>query len=50
MNFEKSDGTSRFRYPRPLSEPPSPSSTPAASELGSDSEEDEKELEELGIK
>ncbi|XP_044736655.1 glycogen [starch] synthase isoform X2 [Chrysoperla carnea] len=50
LTFEKTDGTSRFRYPRPLSEPPSPSSTPAASELGSDSEDDEKELEELGIK
>ncbi|XP_043289129.1 glycogen [starch] synthase [Venturia canescens] len=44
-----------FNYPRPLSEPPSPSSsritTPAASVHGSDDEEDEvdeeKELEEL---
>lgn len=48
-------GVGKFTYPRPLSEPPSPSSsritTPAASVHGSDDEEDEvdeeKELEEL---
>ncbi|GLH08369.1 Glycogen [starch] synthase [Gryllus bimaculatus] len=48
---------SKLNYPRPLSEPPSPSSsrptTPAASVHGSDDEEDsvdeEKELEELAV-
>lgn len=47
-------GVGRFSYPRPISEPPSPSSsrhtTPAASVHGSDEEDevdDEKELEEL---
>ncbi|XP_071632715.1 glycogen [starch] synthase isoform X2 [Temnothorax longispinosus] len=47
-------GIGRFTYPRPISEPPSPSSsrhtTPAASVHGSDDEDEvdeEKELEEL---
>ncbi|XP_043514270.1 glycogen [starch] synthase [Frieseomelitta varia] len=47
-------GVGRFNYPRPISEPPSPSSsrhtTPAASVHGSDEEDEvdeEKELEEL---
>ncbi|XP_077280155.1 glycogen [starch] synthase isoform X2 [Temnothorax americanus] len=47
-------GIGRFNYPRPISEPPSPSSsrhtTPAASVHGSDDEDEvdeEKELEEL---
>ncbi|KAG5885322.1 hypothetical protein JTB14_020694 [Gonioctena quinquepunctata] len=51
-------GIGTLRYPRPISEPPSPSSskvtTPAASLHGSDDENDsvdeEGELEELGIK
>ncbi|KAK0089385.1 hypothetical protein PV325_007543 [Microctonus aethiopoides] len=49
------ESVGRFSYPRPLSEPPSPSSsrltTPAASVHGSDDEDevdDEKELEEMG--
>jgi glycogen(starch) synthase len=51
------NGIGTLKYPRPISEPPSPSSsrmtTPAASIHGSDDESDsvdeEKELEELGI-
>lgn len=54
---EESGGAGRLNYPRPLSEPPSPTSsratTPAPSEQGSDDEEDsvdsEAELEELGV-
>lgn len=49
-------GRSSFNYPRPLSAPPSPSSsrhtTPAPSVHGSDDEDsvdDEKELQELGL-
>lgn len=44
-----------FNYPRPLSAPPSPRSTPAASLHGSDDEDDEdsideeQELHELGL-
>lgn len=44
-----------FNYPRPLSAPPSPRSTPAASLHGSDDEDEdsydeEQELHELGLK
>ncbi|XP_066964835.1 glycogen [starch] synthase isoform X2 [Macrobrachium rosenbergii] len=53
---EASGGAGRLSYPRPLSEPPSPSSsratTPAPSEHGSDEEDSvdsEAELEELGV-
>ncbi|KAG8225796.1 hypothetical protein J437_LFUL005603 [Ladona fulva] len=49
-------GVGRFNYPRPISEPPSPTSsratTPAPSIHGSDDEDEvdeEKELEELGV-
>lgn len=54
---EMENGIMSVKYPRPISEPPSPSSsrmtTPAASVHGSDDEEDEvdeeKELAELRI-
>ncbi|XP_050728294.1 glycogen [starch] synthase-like [Eriocheir sinensis] len=56
-NREEASGAGRLNYPRPLSEPPSPTSsratTPAPSEVGSDEDEDsvdsEAELEELGV-
>lgn len=55
MQEEEERGISSIKYPRPISEPPSPSSsrvtTPAASVHGSDDENDsvdsEQELEEL---
>ncbi|XP_066991231.1 glycogen [starch] synthase [Anabrus simplex] len=54
--LDDEDSIGKFSYPRPISEPPSPSSsrptTPAASVHGSDDEDevdDEKELEELGV-
>lgn len=54
---DMNNGIGTLKYPRPISEPPSPSSsrvtTPAASLHGSDDESDsvdeEKELEELRI-
>ncbi|KAK7075291.1 Glycogen [starch] synthase, liver [Halocaridina rubra] len=53
---EAAGGAGRLNYPRPLSEPPSPTSsratTPAPSEHGSDEEDSvdsEAELEELGV-
>lgn len=53
---EEAAGAGRLNYPRPLSEPPSPTSsratTPAPSEVGSDDEDSidsEAELEELGV-
>ncbi|XP_068238023.1 glycogen [starch] synthase isoform X2 [Palaemon carinicauda] len=52
---EEAGGAGRLSYPRPLSEPPSPSSsratTPAPSEHGSDEDsvDSEAELEELGV-
>lgn len=42
-NQEEASGAGRLNYPRPLSEPPSPTSsratTPAPSEVGSDEED-----------
>lgn len=56
LDMDDDASVGRFNYPRPISEPPSPSSsrhtTPAASRHGSDDEDevdDEKELEELGV-
>nr|XP_027230166.1 glycogen [starch] synthase-like isoform X1 [Penaeus vannamei] len=52
---EEAAGAGRLNYPRPLSEPPSPTSsratTPAPSEHGSDEDsvDSEAELEELGV-
>lgn len=51
---EEGDGVGgRFNYPRPISEPPSPSSsrvtTPAPSEHGSDGEEDDEVDEEKEV-
>jgi hypothetical protein len=52
--MEEEDGVGgRFNYPRPISEPPSPSSsrvtTPAPSEHGSDAEEDDEVDEEKEV-
>ncbi|KAG7167442.1 Glycogen [starch] synthase-like [Homarus americanus] len=56
LAVEEAAGAGRLNYPRPLSEPPSPTSsratTPAPSEHGSDDEDSidsEAELEELGV-
>ncbi|KDR15979.1 glycogen [starch] synthase [Zootermopsis nevadensis] len=56
LDLDDDASVGRFSYPRPISEPPSPSSsrhtTPAASRHGSDDEDevdDERELEELGV-
>ncbi|GFG38528.1 hypothetical protein Cfor_01198 [Coptotermes formosanus] len=56
LDLDDDASVGRFNYPRPISEPSSPSSsrhtTPAASRHGSDDEDevdDEKELEELGV-
>lgn len=56
LDLDDDASVGRFNYPRPISEPSSPSSsrhtTPAASRHGSDDEDEvdeEKELEELGV-
>ncbi|XP_065573167.1 glycogen [starch] synthase-like [Artemia franciscana] len=54
LTVEDENGVRHIKYPRPISEPPSPTSSRATTPAPSDSEEDEvddeKELEELGHK